>query len=527
MFGSVYPWAYSILELTTALMFGAWIVRTYVLAKTTAPKVPNLKLFLPAFLFIVLLLIQLIPFPANVLNMLSPKTAEIYTLYSPDISVENPSSRSITAVFLPNLDSFERCENGLYSLTLSRIGTRREALLLLTYFALLFLFINYSPNGSVRTFLKRIVFSIVISGSLVAFIGLFQRMLRFEYIYGFWRPFHTSDKMFMGPYVNANHFSGYVELTLPITLALFISWVLSMKRPRLHDHRSTMELVQNQEYNKAFLVFLGVLLIFMALVLSLSRAGIVSFFLAWVWVWYLHEWVQRRFLPEKWANLRKIRRILFVFLLFFFVVSAAFVFLQKTDEFHGISEAARFSVWQDSWRMFKDFPLFGTGLNSFFVVFPSYKTRVGASSFTHSENDYLQLLAETGILGFLCMMIFFLIFFMEIKRIFFWRVRDSLATREAKVKEVSSSLSRNLRYKDLKNNNTKRNTAYPLPQANYFLFLGCVWALATIALHSLTDFNLHIPANALLFFLLMGVIYRLVRLRKTLFSFSERKVHPN
>ncbi len=62
--------------------------------------------------------------------------------------------------------------------------------------------------------------------------------------------------------------------------------------------------------------------------------------------------------------------------------------------------------------------------------------------------------------------------------------------------------------------------AYPLPYTNYYLFWGCVGSILALALHSLADFNLHIPANGLLFFLLLGLMYRLLRIRKPVFRFS-------
>ena len=114
----------------------------------------------------------------------------------------------------------------------------------------------------------------------------------------------------------------------------------------------------------------------------------------------------------------------------------------------------------DSWRIFLDHPVLGTGLGTIQMVFPPYDSLYDGRVVNHSHNDYLEVLAETGILGGLCCAWFLTVLLLE-------------------------SL------KGLENLQTSFNSALNLSG-----LIGC----SGLLVHSLVDFNLHIPANALLFF---------------------------
>jgi O-antigen ligase len=58
----------------------------------------------------------------------------------------------------------------------------------------------------------------------------------------------------------------------------------------------------------------------------------------------------------------------------------------------------RLSAWQDTLRIASDFPLFGTGLGGYRRAMLLYQTRDREAMYAQAHNDYLQLLAEGGIL---------------------------------------------------------------------------------------------------------------------------------
>jgi O-antigen ligase len=116
----------------------------------------------------------------------------------------------------------------------------------------------------------------------------------------------------------------------------------------------------------------------------------------------------------------------------------------------------------DSFRLFEQRPLFGWGLGSFSTVYPQTASHYSDILVNAAHDDYLQLLVETGVAGF-ALMITFLACTARVGLRGFAR---------APTGTVSAAL------------------------------LGCAGLLA----HSFTDFNLHIPANAAMFFFLCGLI---------------------
>jgi O-antigen ligase len=60
----------------------------------------------------------------------------------------------------------------------------------------------------------------------------------------------------------------------------------------------------------------------------------------------------------------------------------------------------RFGLWRDALRMLPDFPVFGSGLNTFGLIYTGYRTVFAIGWFGEAHNDYLQALLELGVTGF-------------------------------------------------------------------------------------------------------------------------------
>jgi O-antigen ligase len=117
---------------------------------------------------------------------------------------------------------------------------------------------------------------------------------------------------------------------------------------------------------------------------------------------------------------------------------------------------------RDTWRIFVEHPWMGTGLGTLQIVFPPYETLYDGRIVNHAHNDYVEALAETGIAGGLCCALFLgLLLF-----------------------HSSQQLSAG-------------NTSF----ASVLNLSGAV-ACSGFLVHSLVDFNLRLPANAQLFFLM-------------------------
>ena len=129
------------------------------------------------------------------------------------------------------------------------------------------------------------------------------------------------------------------------------------------------------------------------------------------------------------------------------------------------SVAARTGIWEDTLRMAADFPFFGTGFGTFAEVYPGYQTAHAGSTVLFAHNDWVQLLAEGGLAGTLAV----------------------LALIGAYAAAAAKRLAR------------RRD------REAIFLGLGGLGGLLAFLLHSFTEFNAHIPANALWFTVLAAL----------------------
>ena len=244
-----------------------------------------------------------------------------------------------------------------------------------------------------------------------------------------------------GPYVNRNHFACFAELVIPVALAPLV--LGKVRRERW------------------FAVGLLALLPLAALFLSASRGGIISLgaelgFLALLLI-------LRR------AGGKHVLAGAMVLLFAFMLVSWLGV-RQILDRFSSMqslemTSGKRASMRVDTWHIFREHPWTGTGLGTLQTVFPAYETQYDAKVVNHSHNDYLEGLAETGIAGAACCAWF-------LGALYFHSLRRLL------LQDKSFSAA---------------------------LHLSGLVACTGFLVHSLVDFNLHVPGNALLFFLMANL----------------------
>jgi len=240
-----------------------------------------------------------------------------------------------------------------------------------------------------------------------------------------------------GPFVNRNHFAGFAELVIPIALVPLV--LGKVRRERW------------------LIVAILALLPIGALFLSASRGGIISFAVEMTVLAVLMIW--RR------AGGKHVLAGAVVLLLAFMLVSWLGV-RQVLERFSSmqsleVSTGKRASMRHDTWRIFRDHPWIGTGLGTLQIVYPPYETLYDGKIVNHAHNDYLEALAETGMAGGLCCAWFLAL-------LFYHSLRQLLQS----------------------------DTSFAGA-----LHLSGLVACCGFLTHSLVDFNLHIPANALLFFL--------------------------
>src|SRR6266481_3581846 len=347
----------------------------------------------------------------------------------------NPEEQPVFSPLLPPLAALSLIVLGqwFFHRTASSHSTRIELLLLLA--DLIVLFLAVQAFRTLRDWRGFVWFGMGF-GFLVSIFGILQHLTFNGKLYWF-REMRYGGIPF-GPYVNRNHFAGFVELVLPLALIpLVLSRVRRERRP---------------------VVGLFAVIVIVALLLTASRGGILSFG-AELGVLGLFVIFRR----TKGKQLVAGGAVLLVALLLVSWLGVGQI-LERLSSVQVLEVTAgkRASMRADTWRIFLDHPLLGTGLGTLQMVFPAYETLYDGKIVNHTHNDYLEGLAETGIAGGLCCV---------------WFIGVLLAESVRRLRQFNNSFAGTLQLSG---------------------FVACSGFLV----HSLVDFNLHIPANALLFFLM-------------------------
>ena len=428
-FGSVEEWSQLVME-GGSLLLCLLILLQYRVEKRGFYRPPGLLLLL---CFLMIPVLQFIPLPVDMVSFISPKAYEIY-------------SGALGETGLPEF----------IPLSLSLKGTLHELLRFLSYGAFYFSTVQILAS---RENFRRVLVAIVVFASILALFSIVQHLLPNGRIYWL-RPLTQGGTPF-GPYVNRNHYAGLMEMIFPLVVALFFYYrpvvVYGRFRERLAGVLSQMRT------NLHLLTGFSALLIALSVFLSLSRGGIVSISLSMMIFGLLIIVMEG-----------KGRRGLLIMFLFMLILLAVgwFGWDPIFDRFSRIrgqeGEIAelRLRIWGDVLKGIGDFWTAGSGFGSFVHLYPLYQGFSGDRIATHAHNDFLELLLEGGIGGFLIFGVFIFII-------------------------LRNSWGRYLHRRD--------------PLARY-LFIGALSGVSAILFHSVTDFNLHIGANGLYFAFLLGVV---------------------
>jgi O-antigen ligase len=324
----------------------------------------------------------------------------------------------------------------LFHATASAYNTRTELQLLLAYLLVLFVAVQvYRTREDWRGF----VWFVMVFGFLIAGFGILQHLTFNGKLYWF-REMRYGGIPF-GPYVNRNHFAGFMELVIPVSLVPLVMGKVRRERWMIVGLFAILPLgALFLSASRGGIISLGVELAALALLLVLRRsagrhvlAGGVVVLVALLMV----SWLGVRQILDRFSSLQSLE----------------------------VTVGKRASMRADTWRIFLDHPWKGAGLGTLQTVFPRYESLYDGKVVNHTHNDYLEGLAETGLLGGLCCAAFL--------GVLLWESIRRLAHR-------NRAFAATLHLSGL---------------------VGCIGFLV----HSLVDFNLHIPANVLLFFLLANL----------------------
>jgi four helix bundle protein len=401
----------------------------------------TLLLMLPLFLFLLFCLFQMVPLPFTLLQKLSPGAAALYARLG----------------FSSTQHSTLNTQHFLMPLTLSLSVTSAALLKWLAYGSVFFLAATFTPQGwgfSPQTWITWLFVALFVIGFAEAVYGLYIYLNQSDQLLWFRKKYYTD--CVTGTYVNRNHFAGLMELSIPISVGLFASRIGLGKR-----ERGVLSL---------YFLFLGLVIMVLALIFSMSRMGQFSLIVGAIFVGALYMMALMKRRGRRGGTLL-IASLLVLCLGGLWGVWKGLEPVEDRWSAIASSYEDRSVVWQSTMKLFHNFPLVGTGLGTYELAYPPYKPdKLGATIMDHAHNDYLEFLSEVGLAGFIPWLAFFLLFLCLTVRAWFRR----------------------------------RNTF------SIFIGAGGLAAAFALLLHSLADFNLQIPANAMLLFLVMGLTWRTV-----------------
>ena len=318
-------------------------------------------------------------------------------------------------------------------------ATFSQLLLYVSYGILCFLLVQtFARSREVRT----LGTSLAIYGSAVALFAVLQNLSAPTKLY--WLRTPRFGGWIYGPYVNHNHYAGLMEMLIPVPLVFAFS--------RFGNQRERWIAASAAAFMAATIFLSG------------SRGGMIAFtveiaiFLALVF---------------RERQKQNIGILLGAFLLISLAMIAwtgghevkARIATLAADKHSDLAADIRLRIDRDILRMVRQRPALGWGQGTFADVYPRFRSFYMDSVVNHAHNDFLQVMAETGIIG-IGIMIWFLV----------------VTLRHALRK--SSKWTSNL---------------------NGAVSVVAILGISGILVHSLVDFNMQVPANAALFYSLCTV----------------------
>jgi O-antigen ligase len=360
-----------------------------------------------------------------------------------------------------------------FTFSVAPYQTVSHLLLLITYLIAFYLVLLVCQDRNAK---KRLVYVLVCLGTFEALYGLVQYLTGWQQIFTYVKKYYLEEAT--GTYINRNHFAGLLEMVLPFAVALALHKARKLGRAGVRTEVPARSLFSSTELPQVVLWLLLASLIFSALLFSRSRMGFVSALASLIAVLALAGTSQ----------LSARTRTLVAALFFLGVVGLAvwigsdpvITRFETLGQEYSQTGQNRISIWFDTLKLIYQHPLFGSGLGTFAVAYPSVQTAFLDLFVDHAHSDYLEVVSELGLPGGILL-------FGSILWVLTQAVRH-----------------------------------YPEREDSFetVVCLGSTGSITAILVHSLADFNLYIPANALVLAVILALAWSVAQNNRT------RRVYP-
>lgn len=439
--GSNRPWAWAIMEVWILSLSLFWLWKYFRGQVELTPVFLKAKWIVIAWMvWLSYLGLQCLPLPYAVVQQLSPKAAYFHTLSVIANTVgltENSFSQRVTLSVDPHLTAVALLKSISYVLLFILI------LLLITQ----------------RRRLQWIAYTLVFSGLFQAIYGSLMTLSGLEY--GFFQEKFTYRGFATGTFINRNHLAGYLVMCLSIGIGLLIAKLGHDYHATTWRQRLRSILAWLLSETMRLRLYLGIMVI--AVVLTRSRMGNIALFTSLLITGLLGLILLRH------ATRATVILLVSLIVIDLFIVGTWFGLdkvAQRLEQTQLLTES-RDEVSHYTLTYWQDYFWTGSGLGSFYAVFPHYRGMDVSGFYDHAHNDYLEFASETGLIGLILL--------------------GSI---------VLSSLGIALIAQYRRRNRLCRGIAFSV-----------VMATIAILIHSSVDFNLQIPANVATFVIILALAW--------------------
>ena len=465
-FGSVEPWAYSALELGVAAIALIFLYRLFLFPATT--RVAFSPLLIPAVGFLLLMGLQIAPLPRGVLRLISPKTETLYQATLPGAST---STTEIARADAAAMGAEYKPAPTWRPISQNAFATRTYLMKGFAFALFLFLFLN--AFREIRQ-VRRVLYVLVAVGTFQAFYGVLEYLSGHQHIFAYQKRYYVDAAT--GTFINRNHYAAFLEMTLLVALGLLFSRLREPHAGETWREKLLALTDRRASLNLTLLLCIGI--VGVGLVLSYSRAGIILGLTAAVAFCLLQ-------LRQNWSLQKTLMVGLLAVVVFvpmygvgYWTLTGRYALLTNEVTMPG----GRMAVWRKTVDIVRDFPVLGTGVGTFQFVFPRYREATTTAFYDYAHSDYLQVLAEGGVIGGALLAVGILL----VAQI--WRRPQAV-------------------------------------RAGAVLRTACGFAVLAVALHEAVDFSLQIPANLLALTLIVGCLTLLARTEASLTQARQGDPH--
>lgn len=267
-----------------------------------------------------------------------------------------------------------------------------------------------------KTRVKSLITTMIVASFLISLYGIYQYFFGFEhtlnYLESIGKNILTQSQyvrdILVGKRIISSFFSpsilaGYLIMIIPLSAGFLIN-NLHLKGYKYFEERKAKK-------KTLTLTTISLSTIFIALVLTKSMGGYLALVLALIVFFILsvkHLNIPKEILSRRIYPIAIIILVIIILIGSFILISRAPRLIDLTNSQNSITQ--RLNYWQATIRIIKDYPLTGIGLGNFGSVYFRYKNQNALDS-NFSHNSFLQIWAETGMLGIIAFFWIIFLFF--------------------------------------------------------------------------------------------------------------------